>query len=79
MNGQVEASIGALVPRQEVELSLSMAVDEARQHADVDGLSAALGQTASAPYTDQLLQSLGSEMFSDPADPDSAERSAGVE
>ena len=80
VDGQVEVTIDVLASHQEFRLSLCMAVDEARRHTDVDGLSGALGQTASATHTDQLSRSLGLEkMFSDPADSDSAKRSAGAE
>ena len=54
---------------QEFGLSLCKAVDEARRHADVDGLSGAHGQIALATYTTQFSRSLGPEKtFSDPAD-----------
>ena len=55
VNGQMEATIDALVSCQECELSLCKAVDEACRHADVNELSGALGQTASETDTAQFL------------------------
>ena len=69
VDGQVEATIDALASCREFGLSRCEAVDEARQHADVDGLSAALGQIASSTYTTQFLQLLElKKTFSDPAE-----------
>ena len=51
---QVDMIIDALASHQEFRLSLCTAVDEAHRHTDVDGLSGALRQVASATYTTHL-------------------------
>ena len=61
LDGQVEAAIDTVASCQEFKLSLCEAVDEARWHADVNGLSGALGQIASETNTTQFSRSLGQE------------------
>ena len=55
MDRQMEVTLGALVSCQACELCLCKAVDEARRHSDVNGLSGAFGRIASETDTTQFL------------------------
>ena len=57
----MEGTIDTLASFQECELSLCKVVDEACGQADINGLTGALGQTASETDTAQFSQLLGLE------------------